>query len=155
MSVLSYPVYITWLDKLGRTVKTVYYFASALSGPLDSLVTGLVAAIELISNLKPLHIAVGGTDSHSATPGTGAYACEDKAALTIADQDGKAHTFQVPALKAAILLPDKERIDPANGAVTAWITEMKAHASGEGAATLTTYVKGLRRQRKPLKGAAS
>lgn len=151
MAAASSEVVITWLDKLGKTCKTIFYFAASISGPTNTAIVALIALVKALTQCTPIQIAVSGKEVLTATLGSGPYSSEDKAVMTILDSNNKSHNFGIPMPKSSILLANKETVDLTNTDVIAFFDAMNINATGEGGATLETLEKGTRRMKKPLK----
>ena len=145
-------VCVTWKDRLGKVARIVFYVATTIVDPKDPVILGLLALIERISRAKATQIELSAVTAYSGTAGTQAYStCEDKAQISMIDNNGKAHNYKIPGLKPTILDTDNETIKTGVVPVSTFITDMVTYACGPGSVLLKSTAYGKRLMRKRLK----
>jgi hypothetical protein len=141
----------------GLAARFVFHVASSIVSPDDAVITGLIAVLEALTHGKAVHIeislqaAVAGSPVSSAT-----YVNEDKAFARFKDTSGVPHNYRVFGPKTTVFDSTDHETMVTGSPVAAFITAMTTYAVGRGGNTITSFVKGYRKEnRKLIKGGST
>ncbi|MBC7790876.1 MAG: hypothetical protein H7Z74_13085 [Anaerolineae bacterium] len=130
------------------------HFPNTVIDPDDASILAVVAAINSACAAKGISIELTQITYASATPGSGATICEDKAVMVVPDDSGEKHIFKLPAPKvggSTIFEADNATLDKTDAAIIALSASLVTYGKGRSGDALTPILKGHRAGGKALK----
>jgi hypothetical protein len=137
------PRSVLFRDAKNQTSSVRFY----VPGPAGTDAAGHLDALEALF-AACTNAATWTEDDEAFAPVPGASAVyenvEDKGVLVMQTSTGSIHRYSIPAPKAALFLADDETMDFTNGAVTALVGGLIAHACSRDGVALVSAVGGYR-----------
>lgn len=136
-------------DSSGSHATTQVYLDGLVVDPSAGGAATIWGAAESLSDcaLVSVEVAPAAVDASPAAAGTGPYdRVQDKLFLGFTAQDGSGVAMNLPTFSAAVLLPDKTSVNPANAAVAALVAFVKNNCSTAEGKTITGLNRGFKRR---------
>jgi hypothetical protein len=133
-------VTITFQDRYKQTSRLVFHFPGVLPSPADAIVTGLITVLEAVMIARAIRIEMSVVQAIAATAVAGDYgSSSDKALLQLMDEEGTAHTWKIPGIKAALVSAVDHKTIANAGAMGVLVTELLDSGVGAGGADLVSF----------------
>ena len=131
---------LTVVDRYAQTSRMVFHFPGVLSGPLDSVVTGLITLLNAVMIARCIRIEMSVVEAIAGSASSGSYCTvADRALLEILDEQGTAHNWKIPGIKSSLVSSVDHKTVANAGLWATFVTEIIDETVGAGGATMTSF----------------